>query len=75
MLNNKSSRIRLFVKVPWGSAANSNAIRYFTFVRETVIQTSVRPFTNNPLKALMFSVLHCATFYSTHTFAKPGAQW
>ena len=25
MLNNKSSRIRLFVKVPWGSAANSNA--------------------------------------------------
>ena len=40
MLNNKSSIIRLFVKVPWGAAANSNAIRYFTLVRETVIHTS-----------------------------------
>ena len=75
MLNNKSSRIRLSVKVPWGAAANSNAIRYFTLVRETVIQTSVRLFTNYRLKVLMFSVLHCATFYSTRTFAKPGARW
>ena len=65
MLNNKTSRIRLSVKVPWGGgAANSNAIRYFTLVRETVIQTSVRPFTN-------YSRYSCSQCYIVLHFIPP----